>query len=70
MTSILGSVKRWVTAMKVMWKQMADAKVQSRTVVARNGKVLEARYATVKQANDAATVIAKRREALLYLSKR
>lgn len=67
---MLMNICQEVTAMNAILKPVAGAKTSERTIVTRNGKVLEARYSTNQQAKNAAAVIAKRREALVYLSKR
>lgn len=58
------------TAMNAMMKHVVQSRTQSRTITSRNGDTLTGSYVNVKQARDAAAILEKRREALLYLSKR
>ena len=56
--------------MTAIQKTAAASTPPARPLTSRQGTVLTARYQNQKQADIAASVIAKRREALLYLSKR
>jgi hypothetical protein len=56
--------------MNAMMKHVVQSRTQSRTITSRNGDTLTGSYVNVKQARDAAAILEKRREALLYLSKR
>lgn len=56
--------------MTAIRKPITPAPIQTRTLVSRQGEVLTARYGSQKQANTAASVLERRREALVYLSKR
>lgn len=54
----------------VLKKSMTGHWSEPRTLTSRQGTVLTARYKSEAQAKTVESVIAKRREALLYLSKR
>lgn len=56
--------------MKELTKQVAQSRTQTRTITSRSGETVIGSYANPKQARDAAAILEKRREALLYLSKR
>lgn len=60
-----------VNHMNAMIKSNQTApRTECRTIVSRDGKTLVASYSTRQQAKNAATVIARRHEALAYLAKR
>jgi hypothetical protein len=56
--------------MNAMMKQVVQSRTQTRTITSRTGETVTGSYASAKQASDAAAILKKRREALLYLSKR
>lgn len=57
--------------MNAMIKPMVNGpRTQARTVTSRTGDSLSGSYVNQKQARAAAAILEKRREALIYLSKR
>ncbi|HDS1554868.1 hypothetical protein U4I37_04665 [Stenotrophomonas maltophilia] len=57
--------------MNAMLKRVVDGpRTAARTIVASDGKVLTGSYVNKKQAQHAARIIERRREALAYLAKR
>jgi len=56
--------------MNAMLKPMAGPRADARVIQSKDGKTLTGSYTSRKQANQAATILTRRREALAYLAKR
>lgn len=53
-----------------MTKEGVQGRMQLRTVTSHSGKAITGSYVSAMQAREAAEILEKRHEAILYLSKR
>jgi len=56
--------------MNAMLKRVSGPRTAARTIIVGDGKTLTGSYVNKKQADRAAAIIERRREALAYLAKR